>query len=203
MQLPLSLVFRLREDTRRSCNRYSRHVSLRHSSRIVPTCAYFADAEKCSCDDSGPKAAYNWWFFSFHAFTGAVIQATVLLYSPGSIMKDDVRSSFESSIRIFTTMAPSSIFASRALPILLGLRSKIETGCEANFMTDSARSSVFNHTNATLDYNSQLTDVMWVEFSLMGAYCAKIFCTGAVHSNQNISGWERLTLVVSWETFSI
>jgi hypothetical protein len=158
-----------------------------------------------SCDvDSGPKAAYNWWFFSFHAFTGAVIQATVLLYSPGSIMKDDVRSSFASSIRIFTTMAPSSIFASRALPILLGLRSKIETGCEANFMTtDSARSSVFNHTNATLDYNSQLTDVMWVEFSLMGAYCAKIFCTGTVHSNQIISEWERLTLLVSWETFSI
>lgn len=72
-----------------------------------------------------PKAAYRWWFFLFHTFTAAIIQASVLLRAPKCMLADDVRTDFDMAYSIFVEVAPQSPVARRALPILSRLRQAI------------------------------------------------------------------------------
>ena len=62
---------------------------------------------------------------SVHAFTAAVIQASVLLRAPTSMLAADVRHDFDLAYAIFCEVAPGSVVARRALPILTRLRQAV------------------------------------------------------------------------------
>ncbi|KAL7418264.1 hypothetical protein Q5752_006720 [Cryptotrichosporon argae] len=74
------------------------------------------------------EAAYGWWFFIFHVYTAAIIQATILLRVPGCMMADEVRADFFQSFDIVAQMASASAVARRALPMLTRLKGKMHAG---------------------------------------------------------------------------
>ncbi|RXK39802.1 hypothetical protein M231_02995 [Tremella mesenterica] len=78
-----------------------------------------------SCLRRCPGAAYSWWFFLFHAYTSAIVQAAVLLRLPNSIMADEIRTDFDQTCGIIEEMGPNSRLARRALPMLMRLRERL------------------------------------------------------------------------------
>ncbi|ORY28183.1 fungal-specific transcription factor domain-domain-containing protein [Naematelia encephala] len=114
-----------------------------------------------------PEAAYSWWFFLFHAYTAAVIQATALLRFPTGMMADDIRNDFETSFRIVSEMAPRSRVASRALPMLLRLKNRLDS---AQGQNDS--------------YDPKITGIQW-ETELYVTICIQAEFVGLRYWRRN------------------
>ncbi len=101
-----------------------------------------------SATESCPSAL-KWWFFIFHLYTAAVVQAQVLLRCPRSMLATEVQSDFELSFSLLTTAAKTSNVAARAAMHIGTLRSKIlrKLGAESSRMlgntlpTPAARSN--------------------------------------------------------------
>lgn len=77
-----------------------------------------------SAMDSCPSAL-KWWFFIFHLYTAAVLQAQVLLRCPRSMLATEVQNDLEISFSLLTKAAMTSNVARRAASHLGNLRSKI------------------------------------------------------------------------------
>ncbi len=70
-------------------------------------------------------SALQWWFFIFHLYTAAVLQAQVLLRCPRSMLATEVQLDLEISYSLLTTAATKSNVARRAATHIGTLRSKI------------------------------------------------------------------------------